>query len=45
MKDHNKKFHHYLSKSQFKLVCQKNEDITTNTSWSNYLRETIDSLK
>ena len=55
MKDHNKKFHQYLLKRQFKLVFNKNQDCkylmtdvinnTTNISWSNYLGEAIDSLK
>ena len=55
MKDHNKKFHQHLFKGEFKLVFNKNQEykyimtdminITTNTSWSNYLREAIDSLK
>ena len=55
MKDHNKKIPQYLLKGQFKLVFNKNQDYkyimrdvinyTTNTSWSNYLREAIDSLK
>ena len=48
MKDHNKKFNHYLIKGQFKLVFINNQDCkylltsminnTTNISWSNYLR-------
>ena len=52
---HNKKFNQYLSKGQFKLVFNNNQDCkylmtdminnTTNTSWSNYLREAIDNLK
>ena len=55
MKDHNKKFHQYLLKGQFKLIFNNNQDCkylitgminnTTNISWSNYLREEIDSLK
>ena len=55
MKDHNKKFNHYLLKGQFILVFIDNQDCiylitgmidnTTNISWSNYLREAIDSLK
>ena len=55
MKDHNKKFNQYLLKGQFKLVFINNQDCkylmtdminnTTNISWSNYLREAIDSLK
>ena len=55
MKNHNKKFIHYLLKGQFKLVFNDNQDSkylitgmivnTTNISWSNYLREAIDGLK
>ena len=55
MKDHNKKFIQYLSKSRFKLVFNNNQDCKylmtdminnkTNFSWSNNLREAIDSLK
>ena len=55
MKDHNKKFNHYLIKNQFELIVNKNQDckyimtdvinITTNISWLNYLREAIDNLK
>ena len=55
MKDHNKKFNQYLLNGQFKLVFKINQDCeyimtdmindTTNISWSNYLREAIDSLK
>ena len=55
MKDHNKKFHQYLLKGQFKLVFNRNQDYkyimtyminnTTNTLWSNYLREANDCLK
>ena len=55
VKDHNKKFHQYLLKGQFKLVFNNNQDCkylitgvinnTTKSSWSNYLREAIDSLK
>ena len=54
MKDHNKKFIQYLLKGQFKSVFNNNQDcnylmtdminITTNVSWSNYLREVFDSL-
>ena len=54
MKAHNKKFNQYLLKGQFKLVFN-NQDCkylmtdminnTTNITWSNYLREAIDSLK
>ena len=53
VKDHNKKFHKYLLKSQFRLVFNNNQNCkylmtdminnTTNISWSNYLREAIDS--
>ena len=55
MIDHNKKNIHYLLKGEFKLVFNDNQDckyITTSmidnktcVSWSNYLREAIDSLK
>ena len=55
MKDHNKNFNHYLLKGQYILVFNDNQDSkylmtdmvnnTTNVSWSNYLREAIDSLK
>ena len=55
MKDHYKKINQYLLKRQFKLVFNENQDCkylmtdminnTTNISWSNYLREAIDSLK
>ena len=55
MKDHYKKFNHYLLKGQSKLVFNDNQyckylitgmiDNTTNKSWSNCLREAIDSLK
>ena len=51
MKDYNKKYTQYLSKGQFKLVFN-NEGCkylmtnminnTTNVSWSNYIRETIE---
>ena len=54
MKDYNKKFKQYLLKGRFKLVFN-NKDCkylmtdmiinTTNISWSNYIREAIDSLK
>ena len=54
MKDYNKKVFQYLLKGQFKLVFN-NQDCkylitdminnTTNFSWSNYIREAIDSLK
>ena len=50
-----KKFIQYLIKGEFKLVFNNNQDCdylisgmiinTTNISWSNYLREAIDSLK
>ena len=52
---HNKSFNQYLLKGQFKLVFKNNQDCkylmtnminnTTSISWSNYLREAIDSLK
>ena len=55
VRDPNKKFNNCLIKSQFKLVFNNNQDCkylltstvnnTTNISWSNYLRDTIDSLK
>ena len=55
LKDHNKKFNHYLLKGEFKLVFNNNQDckhlitcmnnITTIVSWSDFLREAIDSLK
>ena len=55
MKDHFEKFNQNLSKGQFKLVFNINQvckylmtdmiNNTTNKSWSNYLREAIDSLK
>ena len=55
IKDHYKNFNQYLLEGQFKLVFYNNQyckylmtDViknTTNISWSNYLRETIDSLK
>ena len=55
MKNHNKKFNHCLLKGQFKLVFNNNQDCkylmtkminnTTKISWSNYLKEAIDSLK
>ena len=55
IKDHNKKFSHYLLKGEFKLVFNINQGCrniimgkiinTTIISWSNYLRETINSLK
>ena len=55
MKDHNKKFNHYLTKGEFKLVFNNNQDCKnimtgmidkkTFVSWSNYLKETIDRLK
>ena len=55
MKDHIKKFNHYLLKGRFKLVFNNKQDCKyvmtgiidneTNISWSKYLREKIDSLK
>ena len=55
MKDHNKKFNQYLLKGQFKLIFINNQDCKylltgmidskTSKSWSNYLRDAIDSLK
>ena len=55
MKDHNKKFNHYLLRGQFKLVFDNNQDSKylmtdmidnrTNKSWSNYLRDAINNLK
>ena len=55
MKDHNKKFNHCLIKGEFKLVFNDNQDCKylmtdmidnmTNISWSNYLRDAINSLK
>ena len=55
IKDHNKKFNHYLLKGEFKLVFNNNQDckyITTGTidnrtfiSCSNCLRGAINSLK
>ena len=55
MKGHNKKFNHYLIKSEFKLVFNNNEDCKytiagmidnrTFISWSNYLRDAINILK
>ena len=55
MNAHKNKFDHYLIKGQFKLVFINNQDFeylitgminnTTNISWSNYLREAIDSVK
>ena len=55
MNAHNKKFNHYLIKGHFNLVFNNYQDFkylitgmisnTTNISWSNYLRETIDNLK
>ena len=54
MKDHNKKFNHYLIKGDIKLVFN-NQDCKyimtgvinnrTNISWSNYLRDAIKKLK
>ena len=55
MIDHNKEINQYLLKGQVKLVFNNIQDCkyrktdminnTTNISWSNYLREAIDSLK
>ena len=55
MIDHDKKTYRCLSKGQFKLVFNHNQDckyITTGMidnktciSWANYLREAIDKLK
>ena len=54
MKDYNKKYNQYLLKGQFKLVFNNQHynylktdmiNNTTNVSCSNYIRETIDSLK
>ena len=55
MTDHNKTFNHYLIKGEFKPVFNNNQDCKyimtgmidnrTFISWSNYLREAIDSLK
>ena len=54
MKDYNKKHTQNLLKGQFKLVFNIQDckylmtnmiNNTTNVSWSNYIRETIDSLK
>ena len=54
MKDYNKKYNQYLLKGQFKLVFNNKDckylmtdmiNTTTNVSWSNYLRDAIDSLK
>ena len=51
MKDYNKKYIHYFLKGQFKLVFNDQDckylmtdmiDKTTNVSWSNYIRETIE---
>ena len=54
-KDHDKKFNHYVLKGQFKLVFNNDQDCKnivtgmiddrTFISWSNYLREAIDSFK
>ena len=51
MKDYNEKYNQYVLKGQFKLVIN-NQDCkylmtdminnTTNVSWSNYIRETIE---
>ena len=55
MKDHNKKFNHYLMKGEFKLVFNNNHDCIygmtgmidnrTFISWSTYLRKAIHNLK
>ena len=55
LKDHKKKFYYYLSKGEFNLVFNDNQDCKyimtymidskTCISWSNYLREEIDNLK
>ena len=51
MKDYNKKYTQYLLKGQFKLVFNNKDckylmtdmiNITTNISWSNYLRKAIE---
>ena len=53
MKDHNKKITQYLLKGQLKLVFNIQDckylmtdmiNNTTNVSWSNYIRDAIDSL-
>ena len=55
MKDHNKKFNHYLIKGEMKLICKNNQDFKyigtgmidneTFVSWSIYLRDEIKILK
>ena len=55
MKDHNKKFNHYLWKGEFELVINNNQeckkiltgmiDKKTLISWSKYLREANNDLK
>ena len=54
MKDYNKKYTQYLLKGQFKIVFNIQDckyfrtnmiNNTTKVSWSNYIREAIDSLK
>ena len=55
IKDHNKKFNHYLLKGEFKLVFKNHQDCKyimtgmidnrTFVSWSNYLREANRNLK
>ena len=55
MKDHNKKFNHYLIEGDFKLVFDNNEDCKyikssmidnrAFISWSNCLRDVISCLK
>ena len=51
VKDYNKKYIHYFLKGKFKIVCNDQDckylmtdmiDNTTNVSWSNYKRETIE---
>ena len=55
MKNHRKKFDHYLLKGQFKLIFNNIQDCKylntgmidnkTSISWSNYLRDAINNLK
>ena len=55
MKDHNKKFNHYLLKGELKLVFNNNQDCKyimtgmidnrTFIPWSNYLRDGINNSK
>ena len=51
MKDYNKKYIQYFPKGEYKLVFNEQDckylmtdmiDNTTNVSWSNYIRETIE---